>query len=159
MVGYLLKNTVTENGHVARGVCRETADGCLHSVVERTHIVKGDPCPRYTEDGGRTWQDLPGDTIVSMNLWGFTRSYLDEAWARFPAFLDRALSTDPQKAEYYLPAVVSQLLDAGKAQVKVLRSHDRWYGVTYQEDKPAVSAAIASMTAQGLYPERLWENY
>ena len=159
MVGYLLKNTVTENGHVARGVCRETADGCLHSVVERTHIVKGDPCPRDTEDGGRTWQDLPGDTIVSMNLWGFTRSYLDEAWARFPAFLDRALSTDPQKAEYYLPAVVSQLLDAGKAQVKVLRSHDRWYGVTYQEDKPAVSAAIASMTAQGLYPERLWENY
>lgn len=156
MVGYLLRNTVTENGHVARGICQETGDGYLRSVVERTRIEKGETCPRYTEDGGKTWQDLPGDTVVSMNLWGFTRSYLDEAWARFPAFLDRAQKTDPLKAEYYLPAVVSQLLADGKARVKVLQSHDRWYGVTYQEDKPTVVSAIAAMTAQGLYPENLW---
>lgn len=158
MVGYLLQNTVTENGHVARGICQETPDGFLHSVVERTHIEKGETCPRYTEDGGNTWQELPGDTVVSMNLWGFTRSYLDEAWARFPAFLDQALKADPMKAEYYLPTVVSQLLADGKARVKVLRSHDKWYGVTYQEDKPTVVAAIAAMTAQGLYPENLWST-
>ena len=158
MIGYRLENTVTENGHVARGICQETPDGFLHSVVERTHIEKGETCPRFTEDGGNTWQELPGDTVVSMNLWGFTRSYLDEAWARFPAFLEQALKADPMKAEYYLPTVVSQLLADGKARVKVLRSHDKWYGVTYQEDKPTVVAAIAAMTAQGLYPENLWST-
>ena len=158
MVGYLLKNTVTENGHVARGVCQETEDHYLTSVVERTKIVKGDACPRYTEDDGETWTDLPGDTVVSMNLWGFHRSYLDEAWNRFPAFLDSILKNNPLKGEYYLPAVVSQLLDEGKARVKVLRSHDRWYGVTYREDKPTVVAAIEEMTRQGLYPSDLWNN-
>ncbi len=156
MVGYLLKNTVTENGHVARGVCEETEDGFLSNVVERTKIVKGEACPRYTEDDGETWTDLPGDTIVSMNLWGFHRSYMDEAWAGFPAFLDEALKTNPQKAEYYLPAVVSRVLQEGKGRVKVLRSADRWYGVTYKEDKPAVVAAIQAMTEKGLYPENLW---
>ncbi|MCI9158202.1 MAG: NTP transferase domain-containing protein [Lawsonibacter sp.] len=156
MVGYLLKNTVTENGTVARGVCRETADHCLAQVTERTKIEKGEP-PRYTEDDGKTWTELPGDTIVSMNLWGFTRSFLDEALARFPAFLDKTLAEDPEKGEYFLPTVVSQLIDEGKARVKVLRSQDKWYGVTYREDKPAVVAAIAEKTASGLYPDRLWE--
>ena len=124
MVGYLLKNTVTENGTVARGVCEETTD-------------------HYT--------------IVSMNMWGFTRSFLDEALARFPAFLDKALAENPEKGEYFLPTVVSQLIDEGKARVKVLRSEDKWYGVTYREDKPTVVAAIAEKTAAGLYPDRLWE--
>ena len=156
MVGYLLKNTVTENGTVARGVCRETADHCLAQITERTKIEKGEP-PRYTEDDGKTWTELPGDTIVSMNLWGFTRSFLDEALARFPAFLDKTLAEDPEKGEYFLPTVVSQLIDEGKARVKVLRSQDKWYGVTYREDKPAVVAAIAEKTASGLYPDRLWE--
>ncbi len=156
MVGYLLENTVTENGHVARGVCQEDSDHFLTSVIERTKIIKGEHCPRYTEDGGQTWTDLPGDTIVSMNLWGFSRSYLDEAWAMFPAFLDKALKSDPLKAEFFLPYVVSQLIDAGKARVKVLRSTDRWYGVTYRDDRPAVVAAIAEMTEKGLYPHELW---
>ena len=156
MVGYLLKNTVTENGTVARGVCEETADHFLTQVTERTKIEKGEP-PRFTEDDGRTWMDLPGDTIVSMNMWGFTRSFLDEAWKRFPAFLDAALAENPAKAEYFLPTVVSQLIDEGRARVKVLRSEDKWYGVTYREDKPAVVAAIAEKTASGLYPDNLWE--
>ena len=156
MVGYLLKNTVTENGAVARGVCEETEDHFLTRVTERTKIEKGEP-PRYTEDDGKTWTDLPGDTIVSMNMWGFTRSFLDEAWERFPAFLDKALAENPAKAEYFLPTVVSQLIDEDKARVKVLRSEDKWYGVTYREDKPAVVQAIADMTASGLYPEKLWE--
>ena len=91
-----------------------------------------------------------------MNLWGFTRSFLTEAQARFPAFLDRTLAENPEKGEYFLPSVVSQLIQEGKARVKVLRSHDRWYGVTYKDDKPTVVKAIADMTASGLYPDELW---
>ncbi len=157
MVGYLLKNTVTENGSVARGVCTETANGYLHSVVERTKIFKGEKSPVYTEDDGKTWHSLSDDDVVSMNLWGFQRSYLEEAWAGFPAFLDKALAENPMKGEYYLPAVVSSLLSQHKARVKVLRSSDKWYGVTYQDDKPGVMAALADMRADGLYPELLWE--
>ena len=156
MVGYRLGNTVTEHGYVSRGVCEEDGDHFLTRVTERTRIEKDGPDARFTEDGGATWLPLSGDTIVSMNLWGFTRSFLDEAWARFPAFLDRTLEENPLKGEFYLPGVVTQLLDEGKARVKVLRSGDRWYGVTYKEDKPAVVKAIAGMTAAGLYPDRLW---
>ncbi len=156
MVGYLLKNTVTENGTVARGVCEEDGGHFLTQVTERTKIEKGTP-PRYTEDDGQTWTDLAEDTIVSMNMWGFTRSFLDEAWKGFPAFLDKALAENPAKAEYFLPSVVSRLIGEGKARVKVLRSEDKWYGVTYREDKPTVVAAIAEKTGSGLYPDRLWE--
>lgn len=156
MVGYRLGNTVTEHGHVARGVCEEDQEGYLLRVTEHTHIEKDGADARFTEDGGATWHRLPGSTVVSMNLWGFTRSFLDEVQARFPAFLDRALAQDPLKAEYFLPGVVTQLLEEGKARVKVLRSSDKWYGVTYKEDKPQVVRAIAEKTAAGLYPDRLW---
>ncbi len=156
MVGYLLKNTVTENGTVARGVCEEDGGHFLTQVTERTKIEKGTP-PRYTEDDGQTWTDLAEDTVVSMNMWGFTRSFLDEAWKGFPAFLDKALAENPAKAEYFLPSVVSRLIGEGKARVKVLRSEDKWYGVTYREDKPTVVAAIAEKTKAGLYPDQLWE--
>ena len=156
MVGYLLKNTVTENGSVARGVCTSNAQGYLDSVVERTKIVKGEVMPRYTEDDGATWTDISGDTIVSMNMWGFTRSFLDEAQARFPGFLDEAIKTNPMKGEYFLPGVVSQLLDEGKARARVLSSEDKWYGVTYKEDKPVVVEALARMRREGLYPMDLW---
>ena len=157
MVGYLLENTVTENGHVARGICVTNAEGYLDSVTERTHIEKTAAGARFTEDDGATWTDLPGDTIVSMNMWGFTLSFLAETGARFAAFLDNALKTNPLKGEYFLPSVVSQLIAEDKAQVKVLHSRDKWYGVTYKEDKPVVVAAIAEKTAQGLYPDNLWE--
>ena len=157
MVGYLLKNTVTENGTVARGVCEETGDHYLSQITERTKIEQGPPL-RFTEDDGQTWTELPEDTIVSLNMWGFTRSFLDEAWKRFPAFLDKALAENPAKAEYFLPSVVSQLIGEGKARVKVLRSGDKWYGVTYREDKPTVVNAIAEKTKAGLYPDRLWEG-
>ena len=156
MVGYLLKNTVTENGSVARGVCTTNEEGYLTDVVERTKIVKGEVMPRFTEDDGATWTDLSGDTIVSMNMWGFTRSYLDEAEARFPAFLEETAKTNPLKGEYYLPSVVSQLLTEGKARVRVLESQDKWYGVTYKEDKPVIVAAMAAMRSNGTYPENLW---
>jgi len=156
MVGYLLKNTVTENGSVARGVCTTNAEGYLDNVVERTKIIKGEEMPRFTEDDGETWTDLPGDTIVSMNMWGFTRSYLDEAEARFPAFLEETAKTNPLKGEYFLPSVVSQLLTDGKARVRVPSSEDKWYGVTYKEDKPVVVNALAAMRHDGTYPENLW---
>jgi len=156
MVGYLLKNTVSENGTVARGVCEEDKDHYLTRITERTKIEKGPPL-RYTEDDGQTWTVLPEDTIVSLNMWGFTRSFLDEAAAGFPAFLDDAVAHNPLKGEYFLPSVVSRLIGEGKARVKVLRSADKWYGVTYREDKPTVVAAIAEKTRTGLYPDRLWE--
>ena len=156
MVGYLVGNTVTEHGSVARGVCREDGDHYLQEVVERTRIEKDGANARYTEDGGETWTALPGDTIVSMNLWGFTSSFLSETERRFPAFLEETLKSNPLKGEYFLPSVVSALIEEGRARVKVLRSGDKWYGVTYQEDRPVVVQAIADMTARGLYPANLW---
>ncbi len=156
MVAYRLENTVTDHGHVARGVCQVGADGLLTGIVERTRIEKGPP-PRFTEDGGRTWTQLPGDTMVSMNFWGFTPSLLDQARARFPDFLDEALASNPLKAEYLLPTLVGRLIQQGRATVRALSSRDKWYGVTYQEDKPTVTSAIARMTAEGLYPQNLWD--
>lgn len=156
MVAYRLENTVTDFGHVARGVCQVGPEGLLTGIVERTRIVKGPP-PRFTEDGGETWTELSGDTMVSMNFWGFNPSLLDQARHRFPDFLDRALADNPMKEEYLLPTLVGQLIQDGAATVRALSSGDKWYGVTYREDKPAVSAAIAEMTARGLYPDNLWE--
>ena len=157
MVGYLLKNTVTENGSVARGVCVENADGTLASVTERTKIETFPGGIHFTEDDGKTWTDVDPDSVVSMNLWGFTPSFINETKARFSAFLDKALAENPLKGEYFLPSVVSQLIAEDKATVQVLRSTDKWYGVTYKEDKPVVVAAIAEKTAAGLYPDNLWE--
>lgn len=155
MVAYRLENTVTDYGCVARGVCQVGTDGCLTAIHERTRIEKGPP-PRFTEDEGKTWTELPGDTMVSMNFWGFNPSLLERARERFPAFLDRALAENPMKAEYLLPTLVGQLIDEGKVTVRALSSGDRWYGVTYKEDKPSVAAAIAQMTRNGLYPDNLW---
>ena len=158
MVGYRLDNTVTEHGSVARGVCEEDENGFLVSVTERTQIEKDGDDARYSEDGGQTWTALPGSTVVSMNLWGLTRSFIDEAEARFPAFLDRTFAENPLKGEFYLPGVISELLAEGKARAKVLRSADKWHGVTYQADKPGVVAAIAEKVESGMYPSPLWEQ-
>lgn len=158
MVGYELKNTVTENGSVSRGVCTTDTDSNLVSVVEHTHIETYEQGIRFTNDGGTTWNDIAGDTTVSMNLWGFGESFVAEAWKRFPAFLDQALLTNPQKGEYFLPSVVSDLLAEEKATVHVLKSPDKWYGVTYREDKPGIVKALADMADAGLYPKPLWER-
>ena len=152
MVGYQLKNTVTKNGSVSRGVCVTGPDGMLESVTERSKITQQGEVIRSTEDGGQSWTALPGDTPVSMGLWGFSASFLPEAKSRFASFLEENLDKNPLKCEYFLPSVVSALIDEGKARVKMLRSADKWYGVTYKEDKPGVVAAIARMTAEGLYP-------
>lgn len=156
MVGYKLENTVTDNGHVARGVCSTNADGELTGIFERTRIEKRDGGIAYSEDDGQTWTPVSGDTLVSMNMWGFTRSILDEIKAGFPAFLEEGIAKNPMKCEYFLPSVVSGLLEEGRATVAVLESADKWYGVTYKEDKPVVMAAIKKMKEEGLYPETLW---
>ena len=156
MVSYLLQNTVSENGSVARGVCQANPDGTLHSVTERTRIETYAGGIHYTEDGGENWTDLPGETPVSMNLWGFGKSFLEEADRRFAGWLDENLAKNPLKCEYFLPLVVTELLEEGKARVQLLHSADKWYGVTYREDKPVVVDAIARMTREGLYPEDLW---
>lgn len=158
MVGYELGNTVTDNGHVARGVCDMNEEGELEAIHERTRIEKRDGGIAYTEDDGKTWVNVPADTTVSMNMWGFTRSILEEVGAGFPAFLDEGLKANPMKCEYFLPAVVSDLLSQGKATVAVLKSADKWYGVTYKEDKPVVMAAIKKMKEDGIYPAHLWEE-
>lgn len=156
MVGYRLANTLTENGHVARGVCVEK-DGVLDTIVERTHIEWRPDGPAYTEDEGETWHALPEDATVSMNLWGFTPGFIQDLERGFTAFLKNDMPKNPLKAEYFLPFVVNDRIRAGKADVQVLKSGDKWYGVTYQEDKPVVMRALADMMAAGVYPDPLWK--
>ncbi len=158
MVGYHLNNTMTDHGYVARGVCTTDEQGKLTDIQERTHIEKRGEQGAYTEDEGKTWVTLPGETIVSMNLWGFTPSILGELDRRFAAFLEASLPGNPLKCEYFLPFVVDEILKEGKAEVTVLKSKDRWYGVTYKEDKETVVQAIRQLKDQGLYPEKLWED-
>ena len=158
MVGYRLENTVTDNGHVARGTCTTNDAGELIAIHERTRIEKHVDGIAYTEDEGATWTTVPGNTLVSMNMWGFTESILKELQKHFPAFLEKGIKENPLKCEYFLPEVVSGLLADGKATVAVLSSSDKWYGVTYKEDKPVVVAAIRSMKDRGIYPEKLWEE-
>ena len=154
MVGYRLKNTVTEFGSVARGVC-EIEDGMLTGVTERTKIFKKGTDAEYTEDGEHFFP-LPGDTIVSMNLWGFSAHMLDELWGRMPAFLTEAMQKNPLKCEYFLPFVVNKQMADGTASVRVLPCEESWYGVTYREDLASVKAAVAKMKAEGIYTEKLW---
>ena len=134
------------------------ADDYLADIHERTRIEKHGDQAEYTEDDGATWEQLGEDTLVSMNLWGFTSSILKELKARFVPFLEKNLSVNPLKCEYFLPFVVDELLKEGKAEVTVLKSVDRWYGVTYKEDKKMVTDAIQGMKDGGLYPKKLWEE-
>ncbi len=156
MVGFVIENTLTENGHVARGVCNVDSQGNLIDIHERTKIVKFGNETKYTEDE-TNWIKIPQKSIVSMNTWGFNPSILQELEERFPEFLinnkDNLL-----KAEYFLPTVVDNLIKEGKADVKVLSTSDKWYGVTYQEDKPVVKKSISDMVVEHKYPSRLWEN-
>ena len=155
MVGYEVSKTVTENGSVARGVCVLDESGCLTEVIERTRIEKYEGGIHFTEDG-ENWVELAENTIVSMNMWGFTPSFLTAIEEGFAAFLDKALATNPLKGEYFLPYVVMNLLTEGKARVRVLTSPDKWYGVTYAADKPGVVAALKGFAAEGKYPDGLW---
>lgn len=152
MVGYLLGNTVSENGSVSRGICVTDADGYLTAVTERTRIETFPGGIHYTEDGGAHWAELASDTVVSMNLWGFTPEFIAQARQGFSAFLRACLPESPLKCEYYLPSVVTEALESGRASVKVLTTPDKWHGITYREDKPALTAALRALHESGFYP-------
>ena len=157
MIGYQIENTLTEHGHVARGVCSVDGDGYLTGVVERTHIISTSDGALFTEDG-ETYRRIPDGTLVSMNLWGFTESFMDALEAHFPAFLERTLAQNPTSGEFYLPTVVNLMLSSNAADVKVLSSGDKWYGVTYQADKPVVQSALRGLVAEGKYGNPLWKD-
>ncbi len=157
MVGYIMENTLTENGHVARGVCQIDEEGHLVEIHERTRIEKRGDVTAYTEDDGATWVTIPEGSTASMNMWGFEQNLMEELEKRFPAFLEENLKENPLKCEFFLPSAVQQLMEEKKAVVTVLKSEDRWYGVTYKEDKETVMKAIADFKANGVYPDQLWE--
>ena len=157
MVGYRVENTLTENGHVARGVCVMDGSGqYLTGIVERTHVEPRPGGAAYTEDDGKTFTFLPDGTVVSMNLWGFTLDILTEIESRFATFLAENLPKNPLKCEYFLPLIPNQLIAEGKARVRVLPCSEKWYGVTYRPDLPMVQAAIARMKQEGIYPGDIW---
>ena len=158
MVAYPLCSTVTENGHVSRGICEVSEDGYLQTVTERTWIESGKDGIGYSEDEGKTFTALDPQVPVSMNFWGFPQSVLKQAKEGFPLFLEKALKENPLKAEYFLPSIVSRMIEKDGAKVHVLKSSDRWYGVTYQEDKETVVKAFEQMTKEGLYPQPLWQE-
>mgnify|MGYP000998541906 CR=1 FL=1 len=158
MVGYQLENTLTENGHVARGVCTVSPDGYLTDIHERTHIEKRGGGAAYTEDNGKTWVPIPQGSTVSMNLWGFSEGVLGAIDRGFSDFWKSEVPSNPEKAEYFLPSVVDAQLRAGTADVRVLHTPDRWYGVTYRKDKPVVVEAMRRLKAEGFYPAKLWEE-
>ena len=153
MVAYLLRNTVTENGFVARGIC-DVENGFLRDVVERTKIFKRGADAEYTVDG-ETFVPISGETPVSMNFWGFTEGFMEQLEKRFPLWLDKNLPVNPLKAEYFLPFVADAMIKEGEGKVKVLNCHETWHGITYKKDMDSVVSSIAKMRSEGLYPETL----
>lgn len=152
MVGFILKNTLTEHGHVSRGICQVNDQGYLEEIQERTKIQRFDDGVKFEENG--QWITIPEDSIVSMNMWGFTPSIFEELETGFVRFLEDN-KDNIEKAEFFLPNLVGDLVRGNKAKVKVLPSGERWYGVTYREDKPVVKRAIEDMIKQGIYSEKL----
>lgn len=166
MVGYVLENTITEYGHVSRGVCTVDDDGCLVHIREYTRIerrgasmeasaaLEASAAIAYTEDG-ETWVEIPANATVSMNIWGFTPSLFGELERQFPIFFENN-AHNLQKAEFFLPNIVGDLVREQKARVRVLASDAQWFGVTYKEDRPRVQQAIRALIEQNIYPENLW---
>ena len=155
MVGYALKNTLTDNGYVSRGVCTKDSEGFLKDIIERTHIEKDGEGAKYTEDGAE-YTAISPESVVSMNMWGFSLSFMEEIASRFDTFFKKEVPNNPLKAECFLPFVVDELLKEKKATVRVLESKDRWFGVTYAEDKPFVVDSIKKLKEKGEYPDKLW---
>jgi hypothetical protein len=156
MVGFALGNTLTENGTVSRGQCEVGENGILKSVTERTKIMKKEDCAAYLAEDEETWVDIPFDTIVSMNCWGFTPEIFEKLDAGLAEFLDN-IGSNPLKAEYYLPSAVDDQQKSGVCDVKVYPTTSVWQGVTYPEDKERVKNALRDLIDAGEYPERLWD--
>ena len=157
MVGYRIENTVSDFGSVARGICEADAGGHLTKIAERTLIEKSRFGARFSEDKGETWNEIPAGTLVSMNYWGLHEGFFEAAERNFPPFLDENLPKNPLKCEYLLPSEIGTQLVNGICDVMVLESPDKWYGVTYREDRPGVIKAIEALHAAGVYPKPLWQ--
>ena len=157
MAGYKLENTITENGHVARGVCEMNSEGFLTDIVERLKIQRQPEGICYTEDDGKTWHVMPDDTLVSMNFWGFTESMIEALREGIEDFFKNEVPANPMKSEYLLPRTVDKLIKAGKAEVQVLTCHDKWCGVTYKEDWQTVHDSLQAKKDRGEYPDKLWK--
>ncbi len=155
MVGYRIENTLSENGYVSRGECETDANGMLKRVTERVHIERREGGAAYTEDGEH-YTFMPAGTIVSMNMWAFGHSILDDMKKGFVDFLETRAKLDPCKAEYYLPSVPDAMIREGRGRVRVIPTTERWYGMTYHDDLVKVQQAIRGMRDQGMYPEKLW---
>jgi UTP-glucose-1-phosphate uridylyltransferase len=153
MVGFILRNTLSEFGSVARGVCQTSAEGYLRSVVELTRIERAETAAKYTDSGGQV-HPLTGDEVVSLNLWGFTPGIFDHLRRELVSFLKAQVQNE--KAEFFIPTVVNTLVSAGEAQLRVLPTPDSWFGVTYREDRPRVIESVRELIRRGDYPERLW---
>ena len=153
MVGYLLKNTLTENGSVSRGICTTSPDGYLETIVERTKIIRTPEGAAFSEDDGASWTEVDPDSIVSMNVWGFPADFMNELKERFPGFLKENLEKNPLKCEIYLPFVVNDLMKEGKARVQVLTTPDLWHGITYHQDKADFEQAVQELKNKGVYPQ------
>lgn len=156
MVGYILENTLTDNGHVSRGVCT-AKDNLLETITERTRIEKHGNATEFTEDDGKTWTKLPEGSIVSMNMFGFSPMLFKALEDKFVPFYEMCIQNNPLKGEFLIPSIVDEMLKEGKCEVNMLRSNDKWYGVTYKEDKPMVEDAIKKFKADGRYPLELWK--
>ena len=154
LVGYALWNTLSDHGHVARGVCSADDAGLLTAIHERTHIEKFGEEAKFSEDDGSTWQGVPRDALVSMNMWGFTPGYIDALEERFPKWL--ATNIGEARSEFFVPMVVGDMIADDAARVRVLPTDEKWFGVTYRPDAPAVQAAIRELVAKGVYPRNLW---
>jgi hypothetical protein len=156
MVGFRLRNTLSLHGTVARGVCRADADGYLCEVVERTKIAGNpDGSGRFQDDTG-AWQTLDGDTVVSMNLWGFTPAVFPQLEAELTTFL-AVRGRDP-KAEFFIPTVVDTMIRRGHVRTRVLTTPEKWCGMTYREDRDDVAAAVRALIDRGIYPRVLWQD-
>lgn len=156
MIGYKLYNTLSQNGYVARGIC-SVKDGYLEEVVERTKIINRGEATFYTEDEVN-WVWLQYDSTVSMNMWAFNTNIFKVLEEQFKTFLDIEVKENLMKSEYFIPAVVNSLLTNNKIKVKVINSNDKWYGVTYQEDKYIVRNAIENMIKEGVYHKNIWKE-
>lgn len=155
MAGYYLKNTLTDNGTVSRGVCEVNENGQLVDVVERTKIQRVNGVVSYTEDG-EEWFELPEEAFASMNCWCFMPELIDEIEKYFIEFLSTEVKENPLKSEFYIPLLVRDMLAAKKCTVDVIETDDKWFGVTYKEDKPDVVKSITALVNEGKYPEKLW---
>ena len=156
MAGYQLGNTISESGSVSRGICTTDENNYLASIIERTDIRNIDGEIKFTEDGGETFSPLSFNAVTSLNCWAFDYRAIFEFEKQFSEFFQAGFS-NPLKAEFYLPSVVNNLITNGKATAKVLETSDKWYGMTYAEDRAAVAEAIKGMVKDGIYPEKLWD--